>query len=141
MNNKNTMSEAEIEASVRRILVEMANGADFLTALDEGLKSLVSLRASLPGQTARRVTAFQVGPDPEEDFVCTEDLLMSLGLAGTVFAQMFRYIEVNEATHGNLPDDVEAPNNWAISGAFKELANVAYVLKAGAYGFENAHRH
>lgn len=88
-----------------------------------------------------RTTSFQIGPDPEKDIVCVETLLQKLALAETVIMDMSRYIEATEQNDGTRPDDIEAPDDWAISGVWQNLAEITHALKAGAWGHETAFLH
>lgn len=86
------------------------------------------------------ISSFKIGPR-EEDAVCVEDLLMKLALSETVIKDMARYIDATEQNDGVRPDDVEQPDDWAVSGVWQNLANVNHALKCGCWGYELAHMH
>ena len=88
-----------------------------------------------------RITSFQIGPNAEKDIVCTEDLLMKIALAESVIKDMGRYIQAVEGHDGIRPDDVEAPDDWALSGMNRNLLEVSHALKAGCWGHEVAFLH
>lgn len=87
------------------------------------------------------ITSFQIGPDPEKDIICVEDLLMQIALVGVVFEQINSYIEEVEANDGVRPDNVLPPDHWAVAGVYQSLNKVSHALKAGCWGHEAAHIH
>ena len=88
-----------------------------------------------------KTTHFQIGANEETDFVSIETLLMQLALAESVIRDMGRYIDATEQNDGTRPDDVEAPDDWAISGVWQNLATVNHALRAGCWGYQMAHMH
>lgn len=88
-----------------------------------------------------RITHFQIGPDPEKDIICVEDLLMQLGMAQAVLDQLYSYIKVVEDNDGVCPSCQIAPDNWGVTGASNALHKIAYALKAGCWGYADAHNH
>jgi len=91
--------------------------------------------------SGERITHFQIGPDPEKDIVCVEDLLMKLAMAQMVFEQQEAYIDLLEGNGGNAPGDQLPPDSWAVAGAVNALMKVSHALKAGCWGHEAAHLH
>lgn len=91
--------------------------------------------------TETSITSFQIGPDPEKDSVCVETLLMQLAMAETVIKDMARYIDATEQNGGIRPDEVEQPDDWAVSGMRQNLSEVSHALKAGCWGYRMAHMH
>jgi len=89
----------------------------------------------------KRITSFQIGPNEENDSVSTETLLMKLALAESVIRDMRQYINAVEENDGTRPDDVEAPDDWALSGLNQNLHEVGHALKAGCWGYQTAHLH
>lgn len=88
-----------------------------------------------------RITSFQIGPNEGTDSVSTEILLMKLALAESVIKDMQHYIQATEGNDGTRPDDVEAPDDWALSGLNQSLHEVGHALKAGCWGYHAAHLH
>ena len=86
-------------------------------------------------------THFQIGPNEETDIVSVETLLMKLALAESVIKDMARYIDATEKNDGTRPDDVEAPDDWAVSGVWQNLVTVNHALRAGCWGWQMAHMH
>lgn len=85
-----------------------------------------------------RITSFQIGPDPDKDSVPTENLLMKLSLAESIFNDMANYIDSVEANAGTRPDNTEAPDTWAIIGARSNITDVSHALKCGCFGHKTA---
>ena len=88
-----------------------------------------------------RITSFQIGANEETDIVAVETLLQKLALAESVIRNMAAYIEATEENDGTRPDNVEQPDEWAISGVWQNLAEVSHALKAGCWGHETAFLH
>jgi len=87
------------------------------------------------------ITSFQIGPDPEKDIICVEDLLMDLAMTQAVLDQLNAYIEVIEGNDGQCPSNQIPPDRWAVAGAYQSLNKVSHALKAGCWGHEAAHIH
>lgn len=88
-----------------------------------------------------RITHFQIGPDPEKDIICVEHLLMKLAMAQAVFEQQGAYIQLIEENDGQVPGDQLPPDSWAVAGAHNVFMEVSRALKAGCWGYADAHNH
>lgn len=86
-------------------------------------------------------TSFQIGPDPENDIVCIENLLMKLALAELVIMEMERYIEATEQNGGKRPDYIYAPDPWALAGMSNNIMEASHALKCACWGHEAASMH
>lgn len=86
-----------------------------------------------------KTTSFQIGPDAEKDVVNTEALLMKLALATQTFKALADHADHLAANDGQVAEYLEPPSTWAISGAFQNLLDVSHALKAGCWGYRDAH--
>ena len=122
-------------ATINNNLADILN-ADNLDAAKEQALEVVNLIDSEVKH--HRTTCFRTGPDEDRDNVPVEKLLMK-PMPETVINKRMRYIESAEANDGMRPDDMEAPNDWAITGLNSGISEVSHALKCGCWGYRSAH--
>lgn len=83
-----------------------------------------------------RVPAIKTGVN---NITNIEELLMKLSMAETVIESLCAFVECVERD-GELANNLP-PDQWAISGAFKNIHEVAHALKSLCWGHAESYSH
>jgi hypothetical protein len=130
-------------ATLNNVLAGVINADNLVTAKESAIEALHLLNAEMVDRAAAegRTTFFQTGPDEEKDGVGVETLLMQLALAESVINDLARYVKESKEGYGTVPEDVTAPDNWAVVGMYQNLAEISHTLKCGCWGYQEASKH